>query len=123
MAPSETHELAPLASHSESANGFYQNHDARISKHSIDDRNDDDEASDDDNEHAGAGAALLGGHMRSDSGANHVVSQPQGASQVIKGIISEVRIFIDVAQMQIWAELCNAWMPRQLPHYFLRFSA
>lgn len=116
MAPSETHELESLVPHSETPDGFYQNHDARISKHSVNDHLSDDEASEDDNEHAGAGAALLGGHTRSHSGAENIVSQPQGASQVIKGIISETAptLFLTVLGMMFTGALLQRvthWRP------------
>ncbi|EUC66044.1 divalent cation transporter [Rhizoctonia solani AG-3 Rhs1AP] len=64
MAPLETHELTSLAPTND--NGFYENHDARISKVSI--HASDDEGSDDGHEGESASAALLGGHARSSSG-------------------------------------------------------
>jgi hypothetical protein len=87
MAPLETHELTSLVP--PDGNGFYVNHDARISKISIHERHaSDDEASDDGNEGEGDSAALLGGHTRSNSLS--APDPPAAASQVIKGIITEV---------------------------------
>ncbi|KAJ1310528.1 hypothetical protein OPQ81_007258 [Rhizoctonia solani] len=113
MSPLETHELASLAP--ANGNGLYENHDARISKISIHERNSsDDEGSDDGNEGESASAALLGGHARSDSlGAT---DPPIGSSQVIKRIISETAptLFLTVLGMMFTGALLQRvthWKP------------
>ncbi|CAE7197197.1 unnamed protein product [Rhizoctonia solani] len=113
MAPSETHELASLAP--ANGNGFYDNHDARTSKVSIQEYHvSDDEGSDDGHEGESASAALLGGHTRSNSsGAPDI---PLKASQVIKGIISETAptLFLTILGMMFTGALLQRvthWKP------------
>ncbi|GAB1517109.1 hypothetical protein RhiTH_000152 [Rhizoctonia solani] len=113
MAPLETHELSSLAP--VNGNGFYENYDAHVSKISMHERHaSDDEASDDGNEGEGANAALLGGHSRSNSlGAP---DPPEGASQVIKGIITETAptLFLTILGMMFTGALLQRvthWKP------------
>ncbi|KAF8710609.1 Divalent cation transporter, partial [Rhizoctonia solani] len=113
MAPLETHELSSLAP--VNGNGFYENYDAHVSKISMHERHaSDDEASDDGNEGEGANAALLGGHSRSNSlGAP---DPPEGASQVIKGIITETAptLFFTILGMMFTGALLQRvthWKP------------
>jgi hypothetical protein len=94
MAPSETHELASFTSRTGTPTHFYADHNSSIFKHRNNDHFSDDEGSNDENEHEGASVALLGGHTRAISGATDAISRPTGASQVIKGIITEVGIHI-----------------------------
>ncbi|KAG8764231.1 hypothetical protein FRC11_011247 [Ceratobasidium sp. 423] len=120
MARLETHELTSLAP--TTGNGFYENHDARISKISIHEHHaSDDEGSDDGNEGEGASAALLGGHVRTNSSG--VPDAPAGASQVIKGIISEVldktapTLFVTVLGMMFTGALLQRvthWKPMRV---------
>ncbi|CAE6370785.1 unnamed protein product [Rhizoctonia solani] len=110
MAPLETHELASLAP--ANGNGFYENHDARISKVSIQEYHD--EGSDDGREGESASAALLGGHTRSNSLG--IPDPPVEARQVIKAIISETAptLFLTVLGMMFTGALLQRvthWKP------------
>jgi hypothetical protein len=98
MAPLETHELASLASGSALPHDFDDDHDERGPNYSTRKDLDDDETSDHENENEGVGVALLGGRSLSNgTSGKDGVSRPKGASQVIKTIITEVRVCLGVA--------------------------
>jgi hypothetical protein len=97
MAHLETHELAPLASGSALPHGFNDDHDERGPNYSTRRDLDDDETSDHENENEGVGAALLGGSSRSNgTPGTDGIPRPKRASQVIKTIITEVRVCLGV---------------------------
>ncbi|KAG8765871.1 hypothetical protein FRC12_007233 [Ceratobasidium sp. 428] len=124
MAPLETHELAPLASGSALPHDF----DERDEQLDYSNRREleEEEGSDDRNDNEDAGVALLG-HSRSNetSSMAGAKSQPAGASQIIKGIISETAptLFLTVLGMMFTGELLQRvthWRPmRTVDEFFI----
>lgn len=123
MAPLEAHELASLAN-SSIPSGSHNNGDERISDYVAHQSSGYEEGSDHGDEDANV--ALLSGHSRPSSGSGSgtdAVSQPKRASQVIKTIITEVRVYSNNLRAPFYAERRDVWSPRQLPRCSLQFSA